>query len=258
MATRNPYKIKRLAKQLPNSKEWQTKENDLMKELLKAKFSQNKHLTDLLIDTGDKQLHESTSDHKWGTGAELASKALSNVDWTGQDLLGQLIEEVHDELTESLGVTTPTQRGTADPAPDLAGDLDNITPMDDEPEIEATQDYSLVTVRGRQSSRHSHVTTSNGNKREERYDSTSSQASLTSPHSMQSNSPTSYSQAALSPKSLKSQSGSPSSTQAIIKDLAKKQRRAAPTPPVDTLDGTGIKPRGNRTTRTPAAPKGKS
>lgn len=83
-----------------------------MKDLLKAKFSQSKFLMDLLVNSGDKQFHESTSDQLWGTGAELSSKALLNGEWSGKDLLGQLIEEVPDALISN---TVSTTRAGQDP-----------------------------------------------------------------------------------------------------------------------------------------------
>lgn len=100
LCTRNPRNAKQLSKQIPNSKEWIAKEEETMKAIIRRKFQQNQGLADQLINTGDKQLHEATSDPKWGTGAELASKALSETTWSGQDLLGSLLEQVREELVK--------------------------------------------------------------------------------------------------------------------------------------------------------------
>lgn len=100
LCTRNPREVKQLSKQIPNSKDWIAKEEETMKAILRRKFQQNQGLADQLIDTGNKQLHEATSDPKWGTGAELASKALTETTWTGQDLLGSLLEQIREELVK--------------------------------------------------------------------------------------------------------------------------------------------------------------
>lgn len=99
LCTRNPRDIKRLSKQIPNNKDWVDKEQETMKAIIKRKFQQNPSLADQLIDTQNKQLHEATSDPKWGIGAELASRALANTTWTGQDVLGNLLEQVREELS---------------------------------------------------------------------------------------------------------------------------------------------------------------
>lgn len=101
MSTRNIGEIKRLAKQIPTSKDWLKKEKEVMKDLVYAKFSQNVFLKRILIRTGNKQLHEATVDPKWGTGADLSSKALQTGQWTGKDLLGQILEEVRARLVSS-------------------------------------------------------------------------------------------------------------------------------------------------------------
>lgn len=69
-----------------------------MAELLMAKFSQNGDLAKILLDTGEKQLHEATSDRKWAIGCALSSRALSTEEWKGRDILGQLLESTRDAL----------------------------------------------------------------------------------------------------------------------------------------------------------------
>lgn len=72
----------------------------MMKSILRRKFQQTQGLADQLIGTANKQLHEATSDAKWGIGAELASKALADTTWMGQDILGNLLEQVRAELAK--------------------------------------------------------------------------------------------------------------------------------------------------------------
>lgn len=259
MATRNPYEIKRLSKQLPNSKEWQGKEKNIMKGLLKAKFSQSKFLMDLLIKSGDRQFHESTSDPIWGTGAELSSKALLNGDWSGKDLLGQLLEELRDELTGHA--KQPTRTESADPA--TADDLDNITPMgEDKTEIERPG-HEPTSHEDKQSQT---VTTQGTPGRDKLPGSpvkqTSTQTPTRAPQTPQKSPVLPGSPGKpLSPTSTISLTGSPAATQAIIQDLTKKSKRSAPRLPANPIDSNRnpIQLRGNRVAKAPTATyKGKS
>lgn len=237
LATRDPIEIKKLSKQIPNTKEWNRDEEGLMKNLVTAKFTQNKHLGRLLIKTGDKQLHESTSNKKWGTGAELSSKALLTGNWDGQDLLGQLIEEVRNELkTNSAGAMldcTPPKQASADPDQPV-DDLDNITPMPEGEvhDLDLAPDLDPTTVTKTPSRDQTHTEKLN-------------RSTLTEPDKTP-------------VKDRASSAGSPTSTQAIIHGLSKKPKRIAPTPP-KCQEETGFpRLRGNRPIRsTAAANKGK-
>lgn len=63
-----------------------------MSDILLAKFTQNKSLGKLLIDSAGKQLHEAIADRKWAVGTDLSSKTLRSADWKGNGPLGQLLE----------------------------------------------------------------------------------------------------------------------------------------------------------------------
>lgn len=113
LCERNPYDSKKLAKSIPSSNEWSSIEQETMTNILHNKFQQNSDLASTLINTGQKSLHEATGDHKWATGAELASKALLNSDWHGQSLMGQLLQSVRDDLIANQ--PTAAQTTTAPP-----------------------------------------------------------------------------------------------------------------------------------------------
>lgn len=91
-----------------------------MKAIIRRKFQQNQSLADQLIGTQNKQLHEATRDSKWGIGAELASKALADITLTGQDILGNLLEQVREELARGY-----THRGLETSI--SINQMDNIT-----------------------------------------------------------------------------------------------------------------------------------
>lgn len=67
---------------------------DVMCTTLLKKFQQNTDLANKLVETGNKQLNEQSSDRKLATGLALASKAVLNANWHGQDLLGTILEQI--------------------------------------------------------------------------------------------------------------------------------------------------------------------
>ena len=85
---------------------WEAVAESLCKEGLKAKFSQNPHLSDILINkTGNKTLVECANDRLWANGIPLYSDTCLNQQrWISQGLLGKLLEEVRSELSAQLGV----------------------------------------------------------------------------------------------------------------------------------------------------------
>lgn len=114
-----------MAKDIPTSNNWLQSEQETMTKILRSKFQQNPDLASILINTGQKSLHEATSDRKWSTGAELASRALLNSDWHGQSIMGQLLQSVRNELSAEQPISDQT------PLPSTEG-LDvyeDITPL---------------------------------------------------------------------------------------------------------------------------------
>lgn len=108
MSMGSPYKAKQFGKKVQVERAWKQQENDVMSDILLAKFTQNKNIGKYLIGTAGKQLHEATTDRKWAVGADLSSKALRSEDWKGSDVLGQLLEATRDTLIATYG-GAPTQ-----------------------------------------------------------------------------------------------------------------------------------------------------
>ncbi|WP_111979787.1 NADAR family protein [Algibacillus agarilyticus] len=70
---------------------WDSLRCGIMKEALKAKFTQHNDIRELLLSTGDAELIEHTdNDHFWADGG----------DGTGQNMLGKLLMEVRKELSD--------------------------------------------------------------------------------------------------------------------------------------------------------------
>jgi N-glycosidase YbiA len=76
-------------RKFPLRKDWETIKDDIMREALKAKFTQNKDLKDILLETGDAELIEHTAnDGYWADGG----------DGSGKNMLGILLMELREEL----------------------------------------------------------------------------------------------------------------------------------------------------------------
>lgn len=103
LCTRDPYDIKVASKQIPTSADWIDAEEGIMKKIIANKFHQNRDPATTLLATGNKRLHEASSDTKWATGSELSSKATLTANWSGLDLLGQLLEDVRADLVTRQG-----------------------------------------------------------------------------------------------------------------------------------------------------------
>ena len=73
----------------PLRQDWEVVKDDIMREALKAKFTQNEDLRKILLETEDAILVEHTkNDRYWGDGG----------DGSGQNMLGKLLMELREEL----------------------------------------------------------------------------------------------------------------------------------------------------------------
>lgn len=76
-------------RKFPLRKDWEEIKDDIMREALRAKFTQNDELKKILLETGDAELVEHTAnDRYWGDGG----------DGSGKNMLGKLLMELRDEL----------------------------------------------------------------------------------------------------------------------------------------------------------------
>jgi len=77
---------------------WDNIKFDIMFKACYAKFSQNRDLKQLLLDTGERPLHEDTKkDNIWGGGPNNPN---------GQDLLGKVLVKVRNTLRKELELET--------------------------------------------------------------------------------------------------------------------------------------------------------
>lgn len=85
----NPSEAKRKGRRVKLRDDWEDVKTEVMYEVVKAKFSQNKDLKRKLIDTGEVYLEEGNNwgDRVWGT-----------VQGEGENRLGKILMQVRSEL----------------------------------------------------------------------------------------------------------------------------------------------------------------
>ena len=77
------------SRKLPLRRDWEAVKVDVMRQALRAKFTQRQELRELLLSTGDAKLVEHTAnDNYWGDGG----------DGSGQNMLGRLLMELRSAL----------------------------------------------------------------------------------------------------------------------------------------------------------------
>lgn len=84
----DPYICKSLGTSLPNRKDWHDIKYEVMLKGLWAKFSEHKDLQDLLLSTGNGQIHEHTFNDKYW----------AFFDGIGKDMLGIALMETREKL----------------------------------------------------------------------------------------------------------------------------------------------------------------
>ena len=87
-------------------KTWKKNAYQVCKPGILAKYLQNERARSTLLNTKDKSLAECTTDKLWGTGIPLHQQdTLNPRKWTGDGLLGKLLEECRTEI-RALNATT--------------------------------------------------------------------------------------------------------------------------------------------------------
>lgn len=96
----NPRDCKHLGDSVKcDENEWLPVAKGVMKQGCLAKFSQDMYANKFLIETGNQTLAEAGPNKMWGVGMYMNDKNIATKDkWTGQNLLGQILMNVRDEL----------------------------------------------------------------------------------------------------------------------------------------------------------------
>lgn len=87
----NAEVAKRLGSRVSLRPDWDVVKKNVMWEVLQAKFDQNPHLRDLLLQTGEEHLEEGNhwGDRYWGT-----------VDGVGENILGEMLMHLRSILKD--------------------------------------------------------------------------------------------------------------------------------------------------------------
>lgn len=102
LKAKSAQSAKSFGKKVKDFKEdvWTAKKEDVMRSILRAKFTQNLELRKKLIDTEDKIMANADArDKYWGIGTSASTTiARDPKKWKGENLLGKLLMEIRSEL----------------------------------------------------------------------------------------------------------------------------------------------------------------
>ena len=89
-------------KKLSKNEAWEAKKDQIMRDAIRAKFTQHPDLRSKLLDTGKRPIgFADARDIYWGIGTSMdTDKAKSASKWRGLNKLGKMIEELRSRLTE--------------------------------------------------------------------------------------------------------------------------------------------------------------
>ena len=80
---------------------WLAKEEETMKEAVRAKVLQNPHVKEFLLSTNQSTIAEcNPRDSKWGIGKSLTDDSRANQDDWGKNRLGQIWMQIRDEVQQ--------------------------------------------------------------------------------------------------------------------------------------------------------------
>lgn len=100
----DPAEHKSVLNQLKSTQStaWQAKAKEVISKAARAKFGQNEHLANFLVETHPLRIGEASRDLFWGIGLTLENEnVLDRTKWAKQgNLLGHTLEEVRDELLQ--------------------------------------------------------------------------------------------------------------------------------------------------------------
>lgn len=101
LCSTDPREIKKIGSEvnMKDIKKWDAMREGVMLNLVRAKFTQNEHLKQELLATGDKKLGESGRDRVYSVGLPLTHPRILDVgSWTAPSKLGTALETVRTEL----------------------------------------------------------------------------------------------------------------------------------------------------------------
>jgi ribA/ribD-fused uncharacterized protein len=92
-ATSDPRVVKKLGRECKLRPDWDNVKYDVMLSVNLPKYEQNPYLTELLLGTDEREIHENCADKWWGGGPNFPS---------GRDWLGKVLMSVRTTLGERV------------------------------------------------------------------------------------------------------------------------------------------------------------
>ena len=140
LSSTTAFECKQLARDIANYNRdiWIPRAKELCKPGISAKFEQNSNLTNVLLNTGDLKLIESSKDRDWGTCIPIHDdRCLLQEHWAHQGILGEILEEIRTYLQNKVtprSVETNGMEPTAsDPENQAAGEVETTGNLPTEP-----------------------------------------------------------------------------------------------------------------------------
>ena len=111
----DPFRIKSIARKIVATKEWDEQRDQILYEIVKAKFSQNLALADALVATEGLTLFEATRDSHYGCGLPLSLAHQIDKKTPGKNVGGEILMQVRDEIIrERQQITYTTDQAESD------------------------------------------------------------------------------------------------------------------------------------------------
>ena len=105
MRSRDPADQYRIGQKIRGyvDREWMKRAQNVLVEANMAKYEQNKHVRDVLINTGSRKLGEASTSKVWGIGLKLKDPNAVKIDlWNGQNIMGEVLTVVRNRLQSSV------------------------------------------------------------------------------------------------------------------------------------------------------------
>ena len=120
LASTTAYQCKQLSRDIVNYNRdtWLTRAKELCTPGIRAKFEQNRNLCQILINTGNLKLIESSKDPDWGTGVPINDdRCLLQEHWANQGFLGEILESVRSYLINKTAAQNVETQMDINPLP---------------------------------------------------------------------------------------------------------------------------------------------
>ena len=98
IAAPTALEAKKIGDSMRETPEWRLVRDQVMADILRIKFDQNRDLAKELMATGDKKLNEATASPYYGIGAGLHSRQVRDGTHTGENRLGVALEQLRANL----------------------------------------------------------------------------------------------------------------------------------------------------------------